>query len=57
MDEFTTENGHLNLQSALEEVIFLYYAYGKDDDSNLTQDAIVLKHDINNFVNTIKKLV
>jgi len=33
-----------------EELIFLYHAYGKEDVTNLTEDAILLKYKVIQFI-------
>jgi len=54
--EFETEDCHLNLDRALEEIIWLYRVYGLEDDKNLTGDAIELKEKILQVVNEIKSI-
>lgn len=56
MSQFETKDGHLNLDKALDEILFLYYEYGLEDDGNLTLDAKELKQKILAFVNRIKSL-
>lgn len=55
-NEFLTDDYHLDLDRAYEEIEFLYYTYGKENDNNLTQDAIQLKKDILTFVYKVKML-
>jgi len=54
--EFETEDCHLNLERACEEICFLYKTYGLEKDNNLNEDAKVLKHQIIKVVNIIQKL-
>ncbi|MDD4644065.1 MAG: hypothetical protein PHW90_03480 [Bacilli bacterium] len=55
-NEFLTNDYHLDLDRAYEEIEFLYYEYGKEDDKNLSDDAIQLKKDILTFVYKVKML-
>jgi len=54
MLKFETEDRHLNLEDTLIEIRVLYEEYGLEDDKNLTNDAILLKIKILEFVNAIK---
>jgi hypothetical protein len=53
---FVGKDGHLDLDKALEEIIWLYKEYGKEDNNNLTLGAIGLKNRVLNFIEEIKKL-
>ena len=55
-NEFLTDDYHLDLNRAYEEIEFLYYTYGKEDNENLTNDAIKLKKDILDFIYRVKLL-
>lgn len=55
-NEFLTDDCYLDLDRTYDEIVFLYHTYGKEDDDNLTQDAIQLKKDILTFVYKVKML-
>lgn len=54
--EFETEEGHLNLDTALDEIRFLYKTYGLEKDINLTDEAKELKRKIRKFILEIHQL-
>ena len=56
MNEFETEDGHLNLENACHEIVWLYEVYGLETDDKLTGDAIELKKKIRAIVETIRNL-
>jgi len=43
---FKNKDGHLDLDKACEEIVWLYKEYGLEPDENLTLDAIELKNKI-----------
>lgn len=55
-NKFLTDDYHLNLDRVYEEIEFLYCEYGKEDDENLSKDAIQLKKDILTFIYKVKML-
>ncbi len=52
-NEFLTDDHHLDLDAAFEEIEWLYEEYGIEEDEKLSQDAVKLKQKVLGFVDDI----